>query len=250
MERSYREQFTSPEAARRYEKFYSQKTLDSILWEIEKNYLLETVTELRNTVQKIDYLDFACGTGRVVCYLEPFVNTATGIDVSSEMLKIAQQKVKHASLYCKDITDTSIEEEGKYDLITTFRFILNAEPNMRISALRELAKRLKDKSSLLILNNHSNPISYKALLWPYHYTRIFILGRRTSGNYLTIQQLRAVIDAAGLEILSIVGMGFMSAKFLSLLPYHYFKKIETALAGENFISKRFGANQIIICRLK
>lgn len=98
MKKSNREQFTSPNAVHRYEKLYGQKTLDSLLWEIRKNYLLETIIELQNTVQKIDYLDFAFGTSRIVCYLEPFVNTATSIDISSEMQTIAQQKVKHASL--------------------------------------------------------------------------------------------------------------------------------------------------------
>lgn len=121
---------------------------------------------------------------------------------------------------CKDITATS--QEGKYDLIKAFRFVLNTEPSMGISTLRKSAERLRDKNSL-ILNNHSNPISCKALFWSYHYAHFLIHGRRTSENYLIIQQLKTVIDAVGLKILDIVDMNFMSAKFLSLSPCNYFK---------------------------
>ena len=247
--RSYKEKFTTPSSARNYEQRYAPETADDLLWQIEREHLNKVIGQLQKKLTKIDYLDFACGTGRIISFVEPQVDSATGIEISPEMIKIAQKYVKDASLQCRDITSDDTEIKNKYDLITTYRFILNAEPALRVAGFKALAARLKDQSSLLVFSNHGNPWSYKALMWPIHIIRQYLFGKKREGNYLTRRQTRAVLDAAGLEIVEITGVGFISAKLVKLLPFSWCQKTETALAGKPLL-QRLGVNQLYVCKLK
>ena len=247
--RSYKEQFTAPSSARKYEQMYSPETADDLLWQIEQEHLNKIIGQLRKKLARIDYLDFACGTGRIISFVEPQVDSATGIEISPEMIKIAQKNVKDASLQCRDITSDDAEIENKYDLITTYRFILNAEPALRVAGFKALAARLKDQSSRLVFSNHGNPWSYKALMWPIHFSRQILFGKKREGNYLTRRQTRAVLDAAGLEIVNVTGVGFISPRIVKLLPFSWCRKIETALAGRPLL-QRLGVNQLFVCKLK
>ena len=247
--RSYKEQFTAPSSARNYEQLYSPETADDLLWQIEQEHLNKIIGQLRKKLTRIDYLDFACGTGRIISFVEPQVDSATGIEISPEMIKIAQQNVKDASLQCRDITSDDAEIENKYDLITTYRFILNAEPALRVAGFKALAARLKDQSSRLVFSNHGNPWSYKALMWPIHFSRQILFGKKREGNYLTRRQTRAVLDAAGLEIVNVTGVGFISPRIVKLLPFSWCQKTEAALAGRPLL-QRLGVNQLYVCKLK
>jgi SAM-dependent methyltransferase len=247
--RSYKQQFTTPSSARNYEQRYAPETADDLLWQLEQEHLYKVIGRLRKKLVRIDYLDFACGTGRIISFVEPQVDSATGIEISPEMIKIAQQYVKEASLQCRDITSDGAEIENKYDLITTYRFILNAEPALRVAGFKALAARLKDQSSRLVFSNHGNPWSYKALMWPIHFTRQLLFGKKREGNYLTRRQTRAVLDAAGLEIADVTGVGFISPRIVKFLPFRWCQKIEAALAGKPLL-QRLGVNQLYVCRLK
>lgn len=247
--RSYKEQFTAPSSARNYEQLYSPETADDLLWQIEQEHLNKIIGQLRTKLTRIDYLDFACGTGRIISFVEPQVDSATGIEISPEMIKIAQQNVKDASLQCRDITSDGAEIENKYDLITTYRFILNAEPALRVAGFKAMAARLKDQSSRLVFSNHGNPWSYKALMWPIHFARQTLFGKKREGNYLTKRQTRAVLDAAGLEIINVTGVGFISPKIVKRLPFSWCQKIEAALAGRPLLQS-LGVNQLYVCKLK
>ena len=56
------------------------------------------------------------------------------------MLDAAVEKTGATSLLCKDITGADDRVEGQYDLITAFRFLTNAEPELRAAALAGLAR--------------------------------------------------------------------------------------------------------------
>ena len=104
--RDYRTKHLSKRTAKHYDEvIYAPGSLGSILWQIESRILDRVVVEFRKTHDQIDYLDFACGTGRVLTHLESSVNTATGIDISGSMLDRAANKVLSAKLVCVDITN-------------------------------------------------------------------------------------------------------------------------------------------------
>ncbi|MCA9200092.1 MAG: class I SAM-dependent methyltransferase, partial [Planctomycetales bacterium] len=210
---SYRTKFADSQLAAKYSDLYNPNTPDDILWHVEKVFLDQVVEELRQTHESIDYLDFACGTGRVIGYLENFVDTAAGIEISDKMISVAQQKGVKGNLICRDITDANTPIESKYDLITAFRFVLNAEPRLRHAGLSALVGRLKDQNSRLVFSNHGNPFSHKMLALPIHaIIRPFSKRYDRTGNYLTYAQVSRLVSDVGLEIVKVFGLGFISPK--------------------------------------
>ena len=79
---TYRNKFTDSTKPQEYERQYEKHSYGEILWQIEQQHLLEFVREFRQSHSRIDYLDFAAGTGRVISFLEEHVDSALGIEIS------------------------------------------------------------------------------------------------------------------------------------------------------------------------
>jgi SAM-dependent methyltransferase len=249
MSRTYSRQFAERGRAKAYDAGqYGDTSYSSLLWEIEKEFLGRFLDDFGSNLRAIDYLDFACGSGRVISFVEQFVDTSIGVDISQDMLDAAANRVKRSTLVRKDLTDEDQPREGKYDLITAFRFFLNAEPALREAAMRALTVRLKDDKSRLIFNNHGNPFSHKVLLWPFHELGRLKGGYHTSGNYLTDGEVRRLIDSAGLVTTASYGYGYLSAKAIAVLGYGRVDRLERALARKRYLD-RVGVNRIYVCRL-
>ena len=247
---TYRRQFSRPAKAEEYEAVHlAAGSYSDILWEIEQRQLAGIVDALRLTHDRIELLDFAAGTGRIIAFLEDRVDSATGIDVSAAMVERARGKLNRARMICKDITTEDDEIEGTYDLITAFRFALNAEPALRLAAFKALAARLRDETSLLVFNNHGNPISHKLPMWPWHRLRRPGGGYRTEGNYLTNRRVRRLADAAGLTIERVLGCGLLSAKSMRVLPRETVRRLEDRLARSRVL-RPLAVNQMYVARLK
>jgi len=213
----YSQTFLGPGAAQRYEQFYEAGTADEALWKLERDFLAQFYERNAKNWPECQYLDFACGTGRVIAFLEDRPAASRGIDVSPEMLKIARTKVQKSELLCRDITKET-ELEGQYDLITAFRFFLNAEPSLRLEVLRALAARLKNDRSRLVFNNHGNPWSFKAIAWPVHRARQMWCGRAPAGNYLTHAEVRELVAQTNLRIVERTGFGIVSPRLFKFAP--------------------------------
>ncbi|EZH81607.1 SAM-dependent methlyltransferase [Ectopseudomonas composti] len=142
-----------------YESQFAER-VDSLIWdEFVKPWLFERLQTARdNGAQR--YLDFACGTGRILKVGHNVFGNAQGIDISESMLSYAKQRVPAAHLHCLDVTrdDNSANEIGAFDCVTMFRFLRNAEPELRRDVLHWLAKHM-NKNALLVVNNHGNTTS-------------------------------------------------------------------------------------------
>jgi len=103
------------------------------------------------------YLDFACGSGRILSLVAPFFNDVVAVDVSENMVQAAREKVPSAKFHLANITSQELDI-GQFDLITAFRFFGNAEDSLRNSVLNALRSHIKEDGYLLI-NNHRNPKS-------------------------------------------------------------------------------------------
>jgi SAM-dependent methyltransferase len=243
---TYRDRFTGARAAVAYdEEQYRPGSYGDLLWRVEQQQLRDVVEQLRASHRRIDYLDFATGTGRVLGYLRPLVDTATGIEVSEAMAERARARVPSATVLCRDIATAGARVEGSYDLITAFRFLLNAEPALRAAALAALARRLRGTSSLLVVNNHGNLWSHKALLWPVHKAA----GRvrpGSSGNYLSHRAVVRLVEQAGLRVERVLGCGVLGARLARLLPEARVAEWERRLAA----TRAAGAavNRMYVCR--
>jgi SAM-dependent methyltransferase len=239
----YSEKFREATAAAEYEGFYIAGTADHAIWTHERKILTDLIARHRKKWPACDYLDFACGTGRVIEFMERRVTTSRGIDISPEMLRLAAPKLQRSELICSDITKSDAPE-GKYDLITAFRFFLNAEPSLRVAVIKALAARLKNSESILVLTNHGNPFSYKGALWPIHRTRQFLFGPQPFGNYLTHKQIKHLVDESGLRMIERFGCGIISPRLFKVAP-SMADSIERRF-GCGKLARAIGVNQIYV----
>ena len=248
MTQGYRQSHVSTDSASRYDRRYSEKNHETMLWSLEQSLLLQELTRLRARKPRIEYLDFACGTGRLLSFLESRVEKAVGIEIAENMLSVARGKVESAQLICKDITVESGPPEARYDLITAFRFLLNAEPSLRLAALKALARRLRDRGSRLIVNNHNNLPSYRIIAWPLHRLRQSVTGT-PKPNYLSRRQIKSIFEMAGLELIATHGYGQFSAHVVNLLSLDRLRDLESALVDAPLLW-RFATHQMYVARLQ
>lgn len=242
LERDYRFSHTTEYKSARYEhEVYKQGLYDDLLWQEEKKILAGEVKSLQKNIGEINYLDFACGTGRIIGFLEDKVSNATGIDPARSMLDIAARKIKKGELVEADITAQDILGGFKYNLITAFRFFLNAQPKLRALAFDVLATKLCDKNSLLIFNIHGNLTSYRLL------TKFWYALRGRHLNAMTIWQARALINAHGLSVVRWYGIGILPKTFYRFVPASLIVPIDRVL--EKVPGARYIAYDLIfICK--
>lgn len=242
---SYSEHFASNEKALTYdEKEYAEGSYSSLLWSIERGQLDAAIAT--HAASPFDYLDFACGTGRVLAHVAPQARSTRGIDISEAMVTRARERVPSATIEARNITDGGAVE-ATYDVITSFRFLLNAEPQLRVAGLEALAARLKDRSSVLIVNNHGNLASHKAVMvvpeWFRHRGR-----RRQSGNRLSHRAVVSAAAAAGLNIERVAGCGLLGGRLAGKLPRRFAERVERRAARTPL--NRWGCNQLYVARLR
>jgi len=221
----YSEKFREAIAASEYERFYTPGTADHAIWTHERKILTDLLARHQKHWPTCNYLDFACGTGRVIEFMESRVTTSRGIDISSEMLRLAAPKLQRSELICTDITKSDVPE-AKYDLITAFRFFLNAEPSLRLAVMRALALRLKNAESVLVFTNHGNPFSYKGAMWPVH-------------------RIKQLLEQLGLHIVERFGCGIISPRFFKIAP-SMADSIESRFGGGDKVARAIGVNQVYV----
>lgn len=149
---SYRESHKGKGAD--YQQTFSTVPHRAILWKLERRVLDRILRQFfpRGVAQ---YLDFACGTGRILRHLEDRVDSAIGVDIAQSMLEVARTNVSKASIIEADITRVDVLADQHFDLITAFRFFPNAEPRLRFDVLFKLVEHLKP-GGYLVFNNHLN----------------------------------------------------------------------------------------------
>jgi len=200
---SYRESHQYAAKGAEYERYYETQAWDRFLWSREQEILLG-ILEKYFSDRDVHLLDFACGTGRVTSFLEDRVKTSTGIDVSGSMLAIARKKLKRTQIIEADITVENILKPRKFNLITAFRFFLNAEPELRSLAIGELADLLTEDGYLVFNNHHSSGSPWIKLLYARH------LRKNPQGifNVMSIEQMEELAESVGLQIVEMYPVGF------------------------------------------
>ncbi len=137
-----------------YHETFSSMPHRAMLWNLERKLLRRLVLEFFPTSPPL-YLDFACGTGRILAHLAPFTRGAIGVDISASMLAVARCALPDLEIIEADLTRYDQLGDRKFDLITAFRFLPNAEPTLRMDTLGILAGHL-NSDGVLIFNNHKN----------------------------------------------------------------------------------------------
>lgn len=185
-------------------RVYGDGTYDTFVWGLQRPRLRRLFRDARGSSDEFTHLDFACGTGRILASVEDLATASTGIDISEEMLAAARSKVARAILRSGDIVAEPEIMGGPFDVITAFRFFLNAEPGLRDDVMAALAGRLRDQNSRIIFNVHGSRRSVR---------RFAVRGRRGPFmNEMSPYEIRLMVERAGLEVVSVFGLGVTPAR--------------------------------------
>ena len=122
---------------------------------IKNDTIIRTILDNAEVDQGQDILDVACGTGVMFpYYLERNVASVTGIDISSEMAKIAGEKHAHipnVTVLCGDVEETAFDR--KFDRIVVYNAFPHFPNPQRLIAT--LADLLKEGGRLTIAHGQS-----------------------------------------------------------------------------------------------
>ncbi|MHC4116775.1 MAG: class I SAM-dependent DNA methyltransferase [Planctomycetota bacterium] len=238
---SYKESHKYKGKGTEYEAHYQVEAWDRFLWSREKEIILR-ILEKYFAGKDIALLDFACGTGRITSFLENRVKTSTGVDVSDSMLEIARDKLKRTEIIEADITAENVLEGRTFNFITAFRFFLNAEPELRSAAIRVLAGLLADDGYLVFNNHHSLGSPWIRLLHARHLRK----NPRGTFNVMTIEQMKDLVEGAGLEIVEICPVGFFHPPKVPVSQL--LNRAIDSVACKLKCMNRFSESPIAVCR--
>lgn len=236
---SYRDSHKAGDKGTQYDRFYQEDVWSRFLWSQEQHALDQI---LRNHFQNRDVhlLDYACGTGRITNFLEDKTDTSVGVDVSPSMLAQAREKLNRTELIQADLTADNVLRGRKFNLITSFRFFLNAEADLRLDVIKILASLLS-ADGVLVFNNHQNicaPFVRAASTW----SRI----RSVSGyNTMSIRQMKSLARSAGLHVVDLLPVGYFHIPRVNI-PETWCRRFEN-VARILRVPARWSESPIAIC---
>lgn len=198
-EDSYRFSHADPAKGMQYDAHYREDPWTAFLWRREQ-IVLDEILSGASGIRCA--LDFACGTGRITSFLAERVDDVTGVDVSESMLSQARTRVPSASLLRVDLTSGDHPlMSRRFDLITSFRFFVNAEDSLRRAAMSALSGLLAPGGTI-VFNNHHHIGS------PYIRTvRAAELARGRPYRSMSRAEMEELAESAGLRIDSIHSVG-------------------------------------------
>lgn len=235
----YRESHASPGYGVRYDTNYSAGYYAAVYREIETPLLQKTFKSLSRTRSSL--LDFACGTGRITRIAAPYFSRILGVDISKEMLACAVA-VGPEEFVQRDIIANPLAE--KFDVVTAFRFFLNAEPELRGQALDAIRGQLTPDGRL-VCNIHMNSASPMGLA--YAATKAMKL---PTHNTLSLDAFKQLLAKHGFEVEQVVWYSVLPR------PGHFLGPLLDRLVGpaERLFARaglkgRFSQSFLVVARL-
>lgn len=239
----YRKSHVSADKGARYDALYAPGSALAFYSDhFERPYIEAQFARVQEERGGGRYLDFACGTGRILAVGAAFFDETVGIDVSEAMTTIARKKTPGAQILEADVLTQSVDV-GMFDVVTLFRFLLRAGM-LRDDVLQWLRGVIRD-DGLLIVNNHRNAHSIRGVA--------FRIGHKIHPNgfeneLLTDRQVEAMLRRHGFEVVEEYGFGSVpSFRGHLLLPRRLLLAVERRLAGSGRLSW-FAKNRIYVCR--
>jgi SAM-dependent methyltransferase len=151
----YRNSHMAPTKGASYDASFKKLPYRKMVWRWEQEMLTKYAQTICQEKESVIYLDFACGTGRILSHLESWMEESCGVDISPSMLEIAKQNQKKSKLFCGDISKNNFFPDNYFDLVPAFRFFLNAQQELRESVMQVLHNIIKP-NGYLIFNIHMN----------------------------------------------------------------------------------------------
>lgn len=212
---------------------YGKDTYDNRVWNLEKQILKEIIDRHYADKTAENYLDFACGTGRICEFMEKYVDNSVGMDVSEEMVSRANKKCKKTNFVIKDFYNKKDIFDMKFDIITAFRFFLNAEQKLKNDAFKFLKEQLRG-DGLLILNVHGNKYSMRHI--PFVVRHVITRGKHCL-NEMSVKDVEKLCEKNGMEIKELHPVSFLPTSTEKLLSQKQFENIEKLFAKQEILKK-------------
>ena len=163
-------------------------------------------------------MEIGCGTGDLLAVLKP--SYGMGVDISSKMIQVAQEKYPSLHFYVGAIQDITIEE--KFDYIILSGLIGELED---IQTFLQSLKKFCTPDTRII-------IEYYSYFWQALLKIAEILGRKMpqhEQNWLTFNDISNFLELAGFDTIkaerttllpfNIWGISFLFNKYLAKLPF-------------------------------
>jgi len=200
---SYIDSHKAPGKGESYDNYYASDPEMGYLWGQEQRVLARVLDDYYGK-QPAHLLDFACGTGRVAGFLESRVASSWGVDVSGSMLSEARKKLVQTRLLEANLLEECPFPKASFNLITAFRFFLNAESRLRTAAVKALEPLLAD-DGCFVFNIHQN--RHSLYFWP---TQLYCRMRHAEPYVtLSIGECSRVLRSVGLKIIRVYAVGLL-----------------------------------------
>jgi SAM-dependent methyltransferase len=234
---SYRDSHQESGKGAGYHDSFESEKYRKMVWGLEKKYLNKILIE-NYKKNKISHLDFACGTGRILNFLERMTTSSTGIDISHEMIQVARNNTS-SKIIEGDLTREKLLVDKKFNLVTAFRFFPNAERRLRTDALSSIYNHLEN-DGLLVFNNHRNKNSLIATI------RRLVFREKYRG--LNREEIELMLSEHNLMLIDFYSMGLFPDSYnRRMLPIKFLYYIELFL-GRFRAFNGYGYNQIYVCK--
>jgi 2-polyprenyl-3-methyl-5-hydroxy-6-metoxy-1,4-benzoquinol methylase len=179
-----------------------------------------------------------------------------GLDTSPAQLEVARQKVPDAEFVCGNlVTDSQLLGGRQFDFITSFRLLLNLEPENRVLLLRALRDHLAP-GGYLVVDNHMNRYSLLGLIAVLAHKVLRVprkphvpAGRRGIISTMSETEMRRTLAGAGLQVQEVHRIFVLPGhNSVLLLPARWLVPLEARLSRVPLLN-RFSKNQIYVCRI-
>ncbi|MFO1476090.1 MAG: class I SAM-dependent methyltransferase [Verrucomicrobiota bacterium] len=251
---SYASRFEQPASVDSYERGeYSPGSYPSLIWALQQPWLERIISSSRSPSRPLKLLDFACGTGRILSFVEPLADEAVGVDLSEQMIGVARQKCRKARLIAGNLlSNPSLLPGGSvFDVVTCFRFLLNVEPALRAAALRRLRSLVRDPGGILLVNVHGNSQSLRhpAVVWKRWRSRSLPPEKQSELmlNEMSGPETRRLLRECGWEVERQIGFGILPRTLYRTPLRGLAHAVDKALAGRAGFNA-WSTDLLFVCR--
>lgn len=211
---NYSSRFSKKEQVASYERDeYDPKGYSAFIWKLQQPFISRELRIMRDLRGSLKLLDFACGTGRVLSFVEDIASKSEGIDISEQMAGVARERCGRSDIQVGDVCTHPEMMHGPYDVITMFRFVLNAGTELSSRVLECLREQLRPDGGILIANLHGNSRSIRHLAIARH-KRHLRINQQTPDESLMLEEMspmevEKLFSKAGFRVLRSRGFGMV-----------------------------------------